>query len=146
VPVRRPGVGVGQAGGQVGARRIGQGPQPERAIDMQPRLMPPGPFTDGGEGVERTGVHFARLGADHHRAGHVPREAIGAHPPLIIGRHPAHPVPPQAQQAQGLDHRGVGLLPDDYGQFRRPEQPVGLHVPASAAPSGATGRSSSSAR
>ena len=62
-------------------------------------------------------------------AGHVLGEAIGAHPPLIIGRDPAHPVPPQPHQAQRLEHRGMGVLPDDHGQFRCPEQPVGLHVP-----------------
>ena len=92
--------------------------------------MPPGPLTDGEEGVERTGVHLARLGADHHRAGHVLGQAVGAHPPLIIGRDPAHPVPSQPQQAQGPDHGGMGVLSDDHRQFRRPEQPVGLHVPA----------------
>ena len=92
--------------------------------------MPPGPRRDGGERVERAGVHLARLGADQHRASHVLRQAIGAHPPLIIGRDPAHPIPAQPQQAQGLHQCGMGVLPDDHGQLRCPEQSVCLHVPA----------------
>src|SRR5271166_2621155 len=50
VPVGRPGVGAGQASGQVRTRRIRQGPHPERAIDMHPRLVPPGPLQDVGKG------------------------------------------------------------------------------------------------
>ena len=47
-----------------------------------------------------------------------------------LGWHPAHPVTSDAEQAQGLDHGGVRPLPDDHGQFRCPEQAVGLHIPA----------------
>lgn len=128
--VGRPGVRVGQAGGQVRTRGISQRPQPERAVGMHPRPALPGPLDDVGEGIERAGVHLARLHADHRRAGHVLREPVGAHPPLVIGGHPADPVPAEPDQPEGLDQRGMGFLPGDHGQLRRPGQPVGLHVPA----------------
>ena len=130
VPVRRPGIGAGQASGQVRTRRIRQCPQPERAIDMHPRVMPLGPLQDGRERIKPTGVDLARLGTDHHRAGYVLGQAFSAHPPLIIGRDPAHPIPAESDQAQGLEHRRMGLLPDDDRQLGCSEQPVGLHVPA----------------
>ena len=99
-------------GGQLGTRRIGQGPQAERAVDVHPRLAPPRPTSAmAGNGSNAPVFTSPGLGADQHRAGHVLRQAVGAHPPLIIGRDPAHPVPSQPQQAQGLRPTWNGRSP-----------------------------------
>ena len=123
VRVGRPGVRVGQAGGQVRTRGISQRPQPERAVGMHPRPALPGPLDDVGEGIERAGVHLARLHADHRRAGHVLREPVGAHPPLVIGGHPADPVPAEPDQPEGLDQRGMGFLPAITVSSGAPDSP-----------------------
>ena len=98
---------------------------------MHPGLAVTGPLDNGREGIERAGVHLARLHADHGRAGQILGQAVGPHPALIIGRHPADPFPAEPDQPEGLDHGGMGLFPDEDGQLGRPEQPIGLRVPAS---------------
>ena len=99
----------------------------ERAIDMDPRLMPPAtPRWRGRRSTHRCSPR--PLGADHRRAGHVLREAIGAHPPLIVGRDPVHPVPSNPTKPSALTTVEWGWVPDDHDQFgapnsRRPARP-----------------------
>jgi hypothetical protein len=131
VRVGGPRVCALKAGGQVGPARVGQGPQSEGAVDVHPRTPLPGPRHDVREGIERARVHLPGLSAYHRRSRHVRRETRGPHPPLVVGRDAADSLSPQPDQSQGPDQRGVGVLPDDHGQLRRPEQPVRLHVPAS---------------
>jgi len=97
---------------------------------MHPRPPLAGPPDDVGEGVERAGVHLPCLRAYHGRTRHVRGQAVGPHPPLVVNRDPADSFPAQPHHPEGPDQRGVGILADDHGQLRRPEQPVRLHIPA----------------
>ena len=97
VRVRRPRVRAFDAFHELPERRRGGGPQPERTVDVQPRTCFAGTVCDRIDVVERTGVHFARLGADDRRPV-VDRELIDDQPPLVVGGHHvgrAHPEQPQ---------------------------------------------------
>ena len=74
--------------GQVPVRRAGRGPEPERAVDVHPRVVPPGDRDRGGEVVEGAGVHLARLQADDRRAvagGERRLEGGDGDPALVVG-------------------------------------------------------------
>ena len=68
VRVGGPGVGAGDALGQVAVRRRGGREQPEGAVDVHPGAVPVRDLDRLGERVVAAGVHVAGLEADHGRA------------------------------------------------------------------------------
>ena len=67
VRVGRPRVGALDALHVMPQRAAGGGPQPERAVHVEPGLMPAGEIGDRVERIERAGVHVAGLRADDRR-------------------------------------------------------------------------------
>ena len=132
VTVGGPRVRSVQALDEIGAARIGERPQTERTIDVEPTVARRHPVGDLVERVEGAGVHLTGLSADQHgnTVGNVEREIAGAHPALVVGRHDRHPFTPESDQAERLAQGAVGLLADHDVDLRRTEQPVALHVPS----------------
>ena len=131
VRVDRPGVGALGPARQVAKPRARSRPQPERAVDVQPRAVLVRGVGDVGEWIERAGVHLTRLCTDDRRAvAQRRRERVGAHRSLIVGRDPDRPPRAQAGVAQRDEERRVDLIADQDLDRRRSREPVGLDIPA----------------
>ena len=101
MPVRRPGIRLGQAFGQ--SREVGmcERPEAESPIDMYPASGLPGPTAGLGRRIEVAAVHVARLNADD-RAIIECRKAVDPQPTLVVCRDPNDPFAPEAKQRQCL--------------------------------------------
>ena len=131
VGVERPGVGQLDAGGQVRAAGRGGGPEPERAVDVEPGAVLAADGGDLRERVEGARVHVAGLGADD-RGPVAERVAQrgGVHPALVVGRQADRRVAPEPDDAQRVEDRRVRLLVRDHAHGGRADQPARLDVPA----------------
>ncbi len=131
VGVGRPGIGTVMTGDEVGAAGAGGGPETEGAVDVDPGTGIVGFGTELLSGVESAGVHVAGLQAENGSVGEF-RQLRGHHAALVVDRHPEHPLPAQAQQAQSVEEADVNLLAHHHAQFRRPKESLGLDIPAAA--------------
>ena len=116
-------------------RRRGR-PQPECAVDVQPRPVLARELANLDERIARARVDVPDLGADDRRTGRRrerPFERVGTHASLIVGRH-AHdrPAADADHPARGVN-RGVRLLAGDDRERRRALQPQRFDVPPGAA-------------
>ena len=127
--IRRPGIGIGIARQQA---RFGGGrgcPQPKSTIDMHPGI---GCFCFGddlGRGIECPAIHIPGLQADDGGTGEVGKH-IRTYAALLVHRDAHHTVATKACQPQGLEQRGMGLLANDHGDFRRTKHAIGFHIPS----------------
>ena len=134
VPVGGPRIGCLASGGEVARRWAGRRPQPEGAVDVDPRPMAAGRRGRRRDVVEGAAVHVAGLEADDRRTvrtggedlcevGHVDR-------PLGVGRHRLEGAGAQPQQAQRPIDRRVALRVGDNPHRRSAQQSMLLDVPA----------------
>ena len=133
--VRGPGIGEGRTGGETAAPRAGRGPQPERAVHVQPRAPRPGQRRDLLERIARSGVHVAELGTDDGRPrgpGDRFAQRVGPHPSLPVHRHRTHAGGAHPEEAQRREDRHVRLGADDHLDLRSAEQAALLDVPTRA--------------
>ena len=140
--IRGPRVGGGVTRDEVrqpGARR---GPEPERAVDVDPGAVRVGDGDDRLEVVERSRVHLAGLRADDQRLPGVGEHAVqelGAHPPLVVHRHDELLGPSDPEQPKRAGQRHVALLPDDDPKRRRAGETLLAEVVADLLVHGLTG-------
>jgi hypothetical protein len=135
VAVGRPRVGPVDATEQVPAGGVGRRPQAEGPVDMEPAAVRPDEVGDLDDRVEGARVDVARLRADERGpvdARQDLRQCIGAHAPLVVGRHTGHAVAPEAEHLERDVDRDVGLLAHHDRHIRCAEQAVALDIPAGA--------------
>ena len=132
MPVGRPRVGAAQAVDEILATRVGERPQTERTVDVEPTVPRGDPVGDLRERVERTGVHLAGLRAHQHgnAVRHIGRKVVGAHPALVVGGHDRHTVASRGRPARVTCARCCGPFTDHHMDLRGAEQSVALHVPS----------------
>ena len=133
VAVARPRVGQLDAAHELGRARARRGPEPERAVDVEPRPGAVGRGGRCGEVVTRAGVHVAGLRADDRRAGlSAPRrhrQRLGVHRPVGESGNDRHRAFAEAEQAHGPVDRRVALRADDDAHRRRAVEAVAPDVP-----------------
>ena len=141
VRVGRPRVRPLGASRQVAQRRARGGPEPERAVHVQPRPGGLRGVGDRREVVAGAGVDLADLRADDRRPV-VELERVDRHPPLVVGRD--HLGRAHSEQPQGPVDGDVTPRANDDAHRRRAVQPVVGDVPAALAedvePRGGEGR------
>ncbi len=135
VGVGRPGVGGIHAADPVAQRGHGRGPDPERAVDVDPGAALVRDRDQPVERIEGPGIHVAGLAADDDRA--IDRrerfaQRLGTHPALIVRGDPpdALALTPQAQHLERGVDRDMGPLVGDHGHRGRALQALPLDVPA----------------
>ena len=115
------------AADEVPERGGGRGPQPEGAVDVQPRTGLSRAGGDGLDVVARAGVHLADLRADDRRA-LVEPEVVDDHSSLVVGADDlgcAH-----AEQSKRPVDRDVTLGADDDAHRRRAVETAVCELPA----------------
>ena len=120
-------------------------PEPEGAVDVEPRPGPGGhDVGDGVEGIEGAGVHLARLGADDRRTvgqvGEDPGEVVRAHPAFIVRGHADGPSPSEAGHPERLEQGRVDIGTDHDVHRRGADEAFLLDIPARASEDGMAGR------
>jgi hypothetical protein len=131
VRIGGPRIGPVQPGDEPGPGRVGERPQPECAVDVQPAGPLRQPIGDLVEGVERTGVHLAGLRT--HQDGPVEiGQQVGPHPALVVGGHDRDALPSEPHEPERLRHRRMPTLTDHHIERRRTEHAPSLRIPAEA--------------
>ena len=133
--VQGPGVGLQRPRHQVPEGGAGGGPQPERAVDVQPRAVLPRCVRDLRKRVERARTDVSSLGAHDRRpceGGECLAQRSGAHASLFVCGHPRRARAAQSQQAQGSGDSDVRLLADHHVNRRRAHQPAFFDLPPDA--------------
>ena len=113
----------------------GRRPQPERPVDVHPRVRPQLPHRRDGrrERVEGAAVHVAGLEADDRRAARAAQDRaqrIEADAALLVGRHAERRLLAEAEQAKAREHGDVRVLTDHHRNAGAAVHAVRLHVPA----------------
>ena len=133
-----PGVGIGEAGGEVTEFGCGGGPEAEGAVDVDPGTGGVGVAANRGDGIEGAGVHVAGLG-DNDGGADDGREKFGAEATLVIDGDFDDAAAAKAENAERFCDGGVDLGADDYRDGRGTKKTVGLDVPADAFEDGVAG-------
>ena len=143
VRVRRPGVRLLRARREVSELRGGAGPEPERAVDVQPGPCVRTERGDLLERVEGTGVHLACLGTDDGRTARAAKCLVqrgNLHAALPVDLEADRASVPEPEQPERPVDRDVALSAGEDRDGRRPGETVRLHVPADALEHGVASR------
>ncbi len=135
VRVGRPRVGLAHPLDEMAELGRRGGPQPERAVDVEPGARRPRECRDLGHRIHGARVHLADLRADHRRAvtaGKRRLHRIRAHSTLVIHRHRHGRRGTEPEKAQRAIHRHMALPADEHADGRRTAQPIALDIPAGA--------------
>ena len=128
VAVGGPGVGLGEAGGEMAILGRHGGEEAEGAIDVDPGAGFVGGFADFGGWIEGAGVDVAGLDADD--GGFVERgEGVGAHAALAVDGDADDSAAAQAEHSEGFQERDVDFSAHDNGDGRGSEEAVVFDVP-----------------
>src|SRR5437660_1599680 len=100
-------------------------PEPEGAVDVEPRPRLGGCVRDRIEVVERPGVDLARLPA-HDRRPLAEPKGIDLHPSLVVRRDDVERARPDPEKPQRTVDGGMPLRADDDADRRRTGQPISL--------------------
>ncbi len=133
VRVGRPGVRALRAGRERPQRRRRRGPQPERAVDVEPRAGLRRRVGDRVEVVARAGVHLAELGAHDRRpaaGGELGAQRVDEQPPLAVGGNLADAARAEPDEPERAAERPVPLRAGEHADRRRTDEPVALDVVA----------------
>ena len=116
---------------EVHERRRSRRPQPERPVDVHPRVHPVGRVDDRGKIVEGARVHLAGLCADDRR--HVALERVrqrgDVHPPLPVGRHDDLLRAADAEKPKRPRDGHVALSAHDDSEGRGAREPALGEIP-----------------
>ncbi len=133
VRVGRPRVGALDVARQVAESRRRRSPQPERAVDMEPRTGRVTELRDLAERIEGARVDLPCLCTDDRRAVRVPEhrlERVRSHPALVIDVDRTGRPAAQTEEPERTVDGHVLATPDHDGDRRRACEPVALDVPA----------------